>query len=250
MQKLKFPKVIILYGPPAAGKGTQAKLLKEKLQGFYHMDFGTELRHFVTRTIGDYFEETEKVDKLASEKEIAVGRRIKNRISEFKPVLVEDLRFVIEKSLTHQLASARGLILEGPGRIEEEAVWLSNILSSQGISSSIFHLHVTMSEVIKRSTNRFYVASQNHPFSSYKAAKAACLEGEEPFQRPEDEDSGGIVQRYELLYSDVFAKIISIYQRLASSSLFVIDASKSKEAVAEEIDNYLKTFFESDSSED
>lgn len=39
-------KIVILYGPPGSGKGTQAKLLADKL-GFFHFDTGSFLRELL-----------------------------------------------------------------------------------------------------------------------------------------------------------------------------------------------------------
>jgi adenylate kinase family enzyme len=78
---------------------------------------------------------------------------------------------------------------------------------------------------------------------SFDLAKADSQPGEEPYRRPEDDDIEGTEQRYKLLYSDNFAKIISIYQHNARAVVLTVDASKPIYEVSQDIESYIHLFF-------
>lgn len=303
----KTPKIIILYGPPAAGKGTQADFLKKNLPDYFHLDFGTTLRSFVALELGNYFEpkinkqiaseiqnpeiqkilknlenknntdskktniyqSIEKISKklsqeLKSEKppdnpKNLIDNNIKNQIdnqidnkirayriwqalTKFEAVLFEDLQFVVENSLKKALQNGKKIILEGPGRSLLEANWLSELFASLELEVAIFHLYISPSETVKRSATRFYVKGIEKPFQSYKVAKENCPNGE-PYRRPEDEDSDGIMNRYNKLYADIFAQIISVYQLKAKAIVLTVDAHKEVETVSQTIENYLTKWY-------
>jgi len=243
MFQAKTPQIVILYGPPAAGKGTQAHFLKSKLKDYYHLDFGSELRNFVKENIGDFHLENEILNPTSSEENLIIARRIKKLMKESLPVETPDLRYVIESKINNCVEKEQGMIIEGPGRLVEEARWLSGFLGKKEVSVIIFHLYISLEEVLLRAKTRYYIPSTKKPFKSYKEALKECKEGEKPYRRPEDEDSQGTKQRYKLLYSDHFAKIISIYQLKAKSQVFTIDASQPINQVSEDFLAYFERFF-------
>ena len=270
----KMPQIIILYGPPAAGKGTQADFLKQNLPDYFHLDFGTALRFFVANELGNYFEpkinkkiaieikklEIQKILKnlkredLESEKikfskltekspkngidDKIRAYRIWQGLSSFEAVLFEDLQFVVESSLKKALKNGQKIILEGPGRSLLEANWLSEVFANLELEVAIFHLYISPSETVKRSATRFYVKGVEKPFQSYKIAKES-YPNSELYRRPEDEDSDGIMNRYNRLYADIFAQIISVYQLKAKAIVLTVDAHKEVQIVSQTIENYL-----------
>ena len=100
-----------------------------------------------------------------------------------------------------------------------------------------------MDEVLERSSTRYYLPSTKKPFRSLEEAESEAVNNEKPFRRPEDLDQEGTKQRYRLLYSDNFARIISIYQLQAKSLVFTIDASQEIAGVSGDILNYFERFF-------
>ena len=239
-----LPQIIILYGPPASGKGTQAHILKEKLSDYYHLDFGSELRQFVKDNIGDFHADEENLNPEATEENLTVARRIKSLMKASSPVETRDLRFVIESAINDCVAKGQGMIIEGPGRLVEEAKWLSGFLGEKKVETVIYHLYISLDQVLERSKTRYYLPSTKKPFKSLEAAKLEAKDGEEPYQRPEDKDPEGTKKRYKELYSDNFAKIISIYQLQAKSLVFTIDATETVENVSQTFLDYLKVFYE------
>ncbi len=238
-----LPQVIILYGPPAAGKGTQAQFLKKLLPDYYHLDFGTELRKFVAQHLGDYHLAEESVNSDSSVELIAIARSLKFCLKNNLPAKSEDLRFVVEKAFVDNIQEGRGMLVEGPGRLVEEAEWLAGFFDEKEVSVVIFHLHLDLEEVTKRSRSRYYIPSSKKSFISFEAAKDQAQAGEEPYQRPEDLNIEGITQRYRLLYSEKYAKIISIYQLKAKSLVLTVDASEPIEEVSQDLLVYLDKFF-------
>jgi len=224
--------VIILYGPPAAGKGTQTEFLKKKLPNYFHIDFGTEIRNFIK--INKELDENDFNYKLACKMEL---------LMQTGPVEFEDLKYVVEKKIIEAVKDGKGLIIEGPGRQIMEAHWLSKFLNENGLSVAIFHLHLNLEDIIKRVKTRFYAPNNNYPFSSYADALKACKNGEIPYQRKEDTDVEKTISRYRNLYKKSFAKILFIYQLEAKAEIFAIDASESIEIVRDSIFNILKKFY-------
>ncbi len=246
MSENKLPQIIILYGPPAAGKGTQAFLLKERLADYYHLDFGTELRAFVKEHIGDYNKDQDQINPNSPKDVVNIAHRIKHDMKSYLPVRSDDLRFVIEYKIRACVEKNQGIIIEGPGRLVEEAEWLSGFFAKHELEVIIFHLYISLNEVLRRSRTRYYIPSSQKSFVSLAAAKAACVDGEEPYRRSEDDNESGIEQRYHLLYADHFAEIMSIYQIKGKSTVFTVDATKHIDEVTNTIDEYFKVFYNFD----
>lgn len=228
----KFPKVIILYGPPASGKGTQTHFLKEHLKEYEHLDFGTELRKFVKDTLAKGSEDPDYNKAKVMEVTMQTG-----------PVLFEDLKYVVENKIISAIKKGKGLIIEGPGRQISEAHWLSAFLRKNSLSVAIFHLHLSLEDILNRVKTRHYAPGINFPFPSYEVALENCKPGELPYQRPEDVDLDKTVSRYRNLYKKSFAKILFIYQLEAMANIFAVDASEPVQDVQHNIRKCLNKFY-------
>ena len=226
-----LPDIIIVYGPPLAGKGTQGAFLRRLLPEYFHLDFGTQLRAFVA--------EHETSEKRAYQTR---ALRLKKDMAAGKAVLTKDLRFVVEDSIMSALNNGQKLLIEGPGRLLEEARWLSKYIGSRELEVAIFHLHINLEETLRRAQRRWYCPGIDVPFIGYDKAKAQCGKGK-PYQRPEDTDPGINMRRYEALYHSQYAAILQEYQMNAGSTILTLDAKAEVGAVSKVVYRYLQLFY-------
>jgi adenylate kinase family enzyme len=242
------PDIIILFGPPASGKGTQAMKLNEALPEYVHFDFGSQLRFFVKEILGDYASiEPQKLEELKNirntDQMVDKALQCYDAMVAGQPVPSEILWEVVGQRIMDSVKNGKKLILEGIGRTYEDGYRVGKLAFDNGLSVGIFHLCITIEESIRRSKSRYYIPNSNKPYSSFEAAKADCKEGEEPWQRPEDLDEERIRGRYKKLYLDIFAKVLSTMQMESRGDLFIIDAQDSVEDNYKRIVKYLQTFY-------
>ena len=124
---------LVLFGPPGSGKGTQAKLLVERL-GIPHISTGDMLRESI-------------------EADNAVGRQVKAIMK--TGALVDDE--VVNTLVFERLArpdSSGGFILDGYPRTRQQAGALHQWLHSRGIDELVIHLLVDYNSLITRLTGR------------------------------------------------------------------------------------------------
>lgn len=225
-----IPDVIILYGPPGSGKGTQAHILKSQLTNFCHIDFGTQLRSFVKNT-------------PQSSPDYPKAQQIDSIMKNGHPVSPELLRYVVEHDITAAIHSGKGVLLEGPGRTLGEAEWLSHFFEEQKLTVCIIHLLLTLEDILPRMQTRYYVEGFSQPFDSYKAAQDAAPIDTFPYRRNDDDNIELVTTRYTELYKNVFEDILFIYQHIALALILLIDASKPIDEVACNIHTKLNTLY-------
>ncbi len=121
---------IILFGPPGAGKGTQAKHLVEKLNGF-QISTGDILR-----------------DEI--KKDTDIGKKIINDMNDGKFVSDEIVNTIIKKFI-YDPKKKNKLIFDGYPRSLEQAKNLEQLLEqSEQKIGFIFFLNVTKETIVKR----------------------------------------------------------------------------------------------------
>jgi len=123
--------IIIFLGPPGSGKGTQAKILHQKLGGFY-FEGGNILRK-------------------KAEENSSLGRKIKKIIYQKGKLVPDDLMEKILKEWFRGKDISRGVVLDGFPRNLSQYQMLKKVLSQKGekINKVIF-LRVSEAVVIKR----------------------------------------------------------------------------------------------------
>ena len=125
---------IIIFGPPGAGKGTQAKLLAEKLNNF-QISTGDMLR-----------------DEI--KKDTDVGKKIIINMNNGKFVEDEIVNKLLEK-IIFDIEKKNKLIFDGYPRTINQAKNLENLLSkSDQKIDYIFFLNVNKDSIIKRIERR------------------------------------------------------------------------------------------------
>jgi adenylate kinase len=126
-------KAIVLFGSPGSGKGTQAKMLSQRL-GVPHISTGDMLR-----------------DRIRSGSEAGTGMAATMQSG----ALVSDS--VVNEMVKERLSrkdAARGFILDGYPRTLDQAGRLADWLAGRGIREVVIHLAVDYNVIIARLTGR------------------------------------------------------------------------------------------------
>ncbi|HMT01430.1 MAG TPA: nucleoside monophosphate kinase [Candidatus Absconditabacterales bacterium] len=136
------PLVIVLFGAPGSGKGTQAKKFAEE-NGFIHFSTGDFIR-----------------DQI--EKQTEFGLLTKELSAQGKYVPEEIFLPAIEKELDSLFAMNKPLILDGIPRTLVQCDWLTGYLSRSDLKVSLaIELKVSNETIVKRLTSR--AEKENRP---------------------------------------------------------------------------------------
>ncbi len=148
MKKMMGKKAIMVLGPPGSGKGTQAKLIAEKL-GFFH---------FITSQVGK--------DYIATHNDSETQKQTEN----YKSGVLFDppwLMKVIKEKTEEIFRSYSGIVYDGSPRTLPEAEFLYRLLSEIiGTGNiSVIEIDVGDKELKKRLAKRLICSkSSNHVF--------------------------------------------------------------------------------------
>ena len=125
---------LILFGPPGAGKGTQAVKIAEKY-GWKHVSTGDILRAEVSQGT-------------------ALGLKVKS-VMEAGHLVSDELLIKIMESVYKKNAAAKGFVLDGFPRTLNQAQELDRMLATLGHSISlVLALEVNEDELVKRLLKR------------------------------------------------------------------------------------------------
>lgn len=228
-KKVDLPKLIILYGPPGSGKGTQANLLSDDFSVEF-LDAGHSFREFVS-----YFEERpESFDYKRA-------LRVKDYLLRGVPILTEDFLYIIKQKVENKCVIAKEtLIMDKPGgSLIPEAKWMNELIIENKIDTCFFHLLLPLEIGIERATSRWYVPGSKESYLDYDEAKNICSEGENPIQREDDLNTELIKSRYEKLYGQNHQQILDIFKDNKFTRVFDIDSTRSIVQVHKNIINIL-----------
>tara|TARA_Y100000590_G_scaffold469984_1_gene661118 strand:- start:2067 stop:2627 length:561 start_codon:yes stop_codon:yes gene_type:complete len=127
--------IIILLGPPGAGKGTQAKIICETNQ-LFHFSTGDILRNEVN-------------------KKTNIGKKIDEIINHGKLVSDDIIIDIVEKILSRELSSNNGILFDGFPRNLDQAKAFNDLLKKIDKKiDHVLHLSIDKDEVIKRIEKR------------------------------------------------------------------------------------------------
>lgn len=133
--------ILLLFGPPGAGKGTQSELITEKYQ-FIHVSTGDLLREEIAKKT--------EIGRIAQER-IDVG--------EFAP---DEIAIQLVTQFIEENRDKKGLIFDGFPRNTKQAVLLDQLLQPYSYSvSKMISLEVEQDELINRISLR--ASSSNRP---------------------------------------------------------------------------------------
>ena len=208
---------IILLGYPGSGKGTQAKVLSQKLSLF----------HVST---GDIFRE-----ELA--KDTPLGQEVSGYINAGR--LVPD-RLVLEVMKSRLSTETRGLLFDGFPRTVEQAEGLDAWFSSrrQEVNAVVF-IDVPEEEVANRLGARRTCTGCGKIYNTItnpSAKENICDTCGKPLMT-RDDDTPGVISRRIQIYKDQTEPLLAYYRALGI--FHRIDGSKAPEAVAEDLASIL-----------
>ncbi|MEK7721032.1 MAG: adenylate kinase [Elusimicrobiota bacterium] len=209
---------IILLGPPGSGKGTQAKVLSQKL-GMFHVSTGDIFRGELSR-------------------KTPLGLEVSGYLSAGR--LVPD-RLVLEVLKARLTAETRGLLFDGFPRTVDQAEGLDNWFCARGQSiDAVVFFKVAEEEVARRlgarrtcsGCGRIYNAITNPP-----ARENSCDTCGKPLMLRED-DKPEVVARRIQVYKDQTEPLLAYYR--SSGNFYEADGGLAPEAVAEKIASLLR----------
>ncbi len=125
--------IILLFGPPGSGKGTQARLISEWLS-------------VPSLSTGDMLRSEARQDS-------DLGRKIRETLAEGRYVSDEMVNVIVLQQLERNPAS--GLVLDGYPRTVRQAVYLENALLERGFPPPVaVHLDVPTEQIVERLSSR------------------------------------------------------------------------------------------------
>jgi adenylate kinase len=187
--------VIILLGPPGAGKGTQARMLEE--------DFG-----LVQLSTGDLL-------RAAVVAGTEAGRQAK-AVMEAGQLVSDDIVLAILKDRMAQPDVAKGIILDGFPRTAGQAAALDKLLAETGqrVTAAI-SLEVDDEAMVARVSGRFTCAGCGEGYHDQfkQPAKAGTCDkcGGTAFKRRADDNAETVRARLQAYHADT-APLIAFYE--------------------------------------
>ena len=210
------PAVLILLGPPGAGKGTQARMLEDKF-------------NLVQLSTGDLLREA-----VAAGTEAGLAAKA---VMESGELVSDEIVIAILRDRMAEPDCAKGVILDGFPRTTTQAEALDGFLASanQKISAAI-SLEVEDSEMITRISGRFTCASCGEGFhDTYKkpAVDGKCDNcGHTEFKRRADDNAQTVAARLAAYHTQT-APLIDYYQ--AQGVLKGVDAMGQIDQIANDL---------------
>lgn len=183
---------LILFGPPGAGKGTQAGLLKTQLD-VEHISSGDLFRYH-----------------------LQTGTALGLQVSEYMKsgLLVPDeltIQIILDKVST--LPSHKGFILDGFPRTEDQAKALDAKLTDLSISiDAVICINVIEAELMKRLSNRYVCTNCQTPHSATSDESVLrCNQCNGKLYQRDDDTLEAVQQRIQVYQKQTYP-VINFYQ--------------------------------------
>jgi adenylate kinase len=210
---------IILFGPPGAGKGTQAQFIVKK-HNYFQLSTGNLLRNEV---------------KLNTE----LGTEIEKLISNGKFVSDETVNTLLKQSITNLKYRDR-IIFDGYPRNVEQAINLEVILNeyNQTIGHTIF-LNVSRDIIEKRIMGRMTCEKCNMTLNEYFNKEQIELHpcGPEHLKKRKDDNLEVVIARYDT-YMRSTKPVLDFY--IKNSNFTEIDGAAEIDQINSKINDILK----------
>lgn len=214
--------VLILLGPPGAGKGTQARMLEEKF-GLVQLSTGDLLREAVA-------------------KGTEAGRQAK-AVMEAGDLVSDDLVIAILRDRLAQPDTAKGVIFDGFPRTTVQAEALNRLLEETGQKvNAAVSLDVDDAAMVERVSGRYTCARCGEGWhDSFKQPKVAgtcdnC--GSTEFKRRADDNAETVASRLQAYHAQT-APLIGFYAD--RGALIRIDAMGEIDTIADKLSAIVRT---------
>jgi adenylate kinase len=216
--------IIIFYGPPGSGKGTQANLLSQTT----HIPFFDA--GYAFRTFAQIYQEQ------PSDERAARSKRMDEALKNGNPILTEDYLYIVGETIRNAIKTNVSLIMDKPGgSLVPEAEWMNDFINEHQFPVLFFHLPISVEESIKRVEQRWYAPKSGEPFGSKAEAQAHCSSGEEPYQRADDMSEEAIRRRYHKLYAAHKDVILDIFSQNQYVTLCTLNAEQDLHILQQQI---------------
>mgnify|MGYP001270284372 CR=1 FL=1 len=211
---------IIIFGAPGAGKGTQAKILSEKLS----------IPHIST---GDILREAVKSESELGKKAQAIMAK-----GELVP---DDIMIGIIKDTLNQDKCSKGFILDGFPRTLPQAIELEKLFAELSIKD-VFSVVVDVNEdeIVRRLTSRSACKACKAIFNDSEISgltKCPKCGAENSFYKRED-DKEAVIRNRLKVFRETTQPVLGFYK--AKNSAVFVNGLDSVEKISEEILGLLK----------
>jgi len=212
--------IVVLLGPPGAGKGTQAKCLEETM-GLVQLSTGDMLRKEVS---------------LGS----SLGKQVKQAMDEGKLISDEILIAMIKKELQ---VSRKGFVFDGFPRTLVQAKSLDEMLGAQKKSvNAVIELLIQEDILVQRIAGRFQCkncGAAYHEQNKLPVHQGICdvCEGKE-FTKRKDDNAETVRSRLQI-YQQQIGQILPFYQK--QKKLYRVDAMQKPGEVNQQILKIVKS---------
>jgi len=214
---LKLP-VIILFGPPGSGKGTQANLICQKYD-LLNLSIGNSVRAFINTHNNS--------DSIEFERVLRLKQKLENgELQDFN-----DVKYIVENEIKNTISNHKNILIEGLPRTPEQAEWLKEFFSESGVDCLFYHFLIPKEQVLERLGHRYYVPGDETPYASFDEAKSKCSPDQNPIQRKDDQDINIILNRYNKQYADCQRSIIETISSCQNVQTINLDASPSQQQI-------------------
>ncbi len=205
--------IIVLLGPPGAGKGTQAQNIAKTFQ----------LPHVSS---GDIFRENLKA-------QTPLGKQAQQYLDRGE-LVPDELTIAMIRDRINRPDCEKGVLLDGFPRTPAQAEALDAMLAEKGAAVNLVpYIAVPKEDLVERLSGRWTCRAQGHvyhqKFNPPKVAGICDLDGSELYQREDDKPE--TVERRIAVYLEQTSPLIDYYRQ--ANLLCEIDGTRSIEEVGE-----------------
>lgn len=215
-------KIIVLMGAPGAGKGTQARLLHERL-------------NLPQISTGDMFRALKE-----AQTPLAVEVRALMQAGQLVP---DDVTIRVVQGRTAQDDCKKGYILDGFPRTPAQAAMLETLAAEQGKKIQAIEIEVPRDLLAKRMVGRRNCPVCGEIYNIYfkppQHDNVCDLHPEAQLNHRAD-DNLGTVQARLATYEEQTRPLLDYYNK-AASLLHVVDGTREPELIYEDIEKILKS---------